>query len=142
MNAKEKAELYAERAELLAVVYLTRREDVLLAHPQTGARFDLLATLLSDGKTTGRAFGVVTSAVDADPPKTNEPDSGLRNVPIPVCEFVFAMDSDAGFWRWIRQPDDARETGLSFSHGDVEPLDNAALEHIVRAVQDWYATRK
>src|SRR5579862_4520383 len=96
------------RAEQLAVVYLTRRSDLIV----TGLKdadygLDLLVSILKDHQRVGRTLGI---QVEATVSKSNlhhrnghievasrhSDTSSLVDVSFPVCLFFFTMDDDRG----------------------------------------------
>lgn len=144
------AAFYAERAEILGGVYLTRRDDLRvsrIAYPDAGV--NLLVTLVRDGVSTGRVFGVQVEAREEPIPCTDEigsvssPSSAWRvaDVPFPVCQFLFSMSDDAGYYRWLKEPADTpvRAPGLREAHNAAwAVLDAEGTTRIVDAVNAWY----
>jgi len=48
--------------------------------------------------------------------------SAYQDAPYPVCQFVFTMDDDQGYWKWIKEPavdDRIGNTLLLNQSGDV-----------------------
>ncbi|MFM7370492.1 MAG: DUF4365 domain-containing protein, partial [Sphaerospermopsis kisseleviana] len=101
------------RSEALAVVYLTRRDDLIVSQQQKDTGLDLLVTITQDGKSSGRMFGVEVKAT-ASSSNLIQHDSifklknkrynnlnVLRDLPFPVCLFFFTLDNDEGYYRWI-----------------------------------------
>jgi hypothetical protein len=136
------AEFIQERARLLAFVVLTRRDDV--AMDQVGPRlaFDYLVSLSSDGTPTGRVFGVKVEGHDggrAALPLPQEP-VGAEDAPFPVCVFLFMMEDDRGYYRWLKEPTIARGRSQLRKPTDARwaDLDTAALGEIVDRVNQWY----
>lgn len=133
------------RAVQLAIVYLTRRDDIAVQNPLPDTGLDLMVALTQDGRNTGRYFGVTTEAAVSGQRNRNafkQPDA-LRYVPFPVCLFRFDMTSDAAQWRWLRQPvEDADWRLLSNQDATLAPLTDNAISEIVQAVQQWYEQRK
>src|SRR5215207_1319589 len=139
-----------KRAEALAVVHLTRRDDLRVERNVFDHGPELLVSIIRDGVLTGRQFGVALKArvSGARPPRMDKPSlhrarERYRDVPFPVCLFLFFMEDDAGFFRWIVEPEVhagearlERDTQLSF-----DPLTDAALGRIVDGVNAWYDAR-
>ncbi len=140
-----------KRAEALAVVHLTRRDDLRVGRNVFDHGPDLLVSVVRDGAMTGRQFGVSLKArvTGARPPRVERASlqrerERYRDVPFPVCLFMFFMEDDAGFFRWIVEPTMhggearlERGTRLSF-----EPLTTEALGRIVDDVNAWYDARE
>src|SRR6185436_10096204 len=69
-----------------------------------------------EGKYTGRVLGVEVRALESHKPvrrvSAKREDFQIRvshigipnEIPFPVCLFVFAMDDDEGFYKWIKKP--------------------------------------
>lgn len=147
---RDMAAFYAERAEILGGVYLTRRDDLRvsrIAYPDAG--LNLLVTLVRDGVSTGRVFGVQVEAREEPISRTLDIDSAssrssvrrVADVPFPVCQFLFSMSDDAGYYRWLKEPADApaRAPGLRVAHDATwAVLDAEGTARIVDAVNAWY----
>ncbi len=151
--AAERRWFVEERAESLAGVYLTDNPDLIVTRQQganSAGVCDVLVQIPHQGRATGRVFGVeVTALLEKESRDTNNvshhwtlrprQQERLRDVPFPVCLFVFEVDTDRGAWGWARQPSGQaltfhREVGLS-------PLTPGAVDDIVAAVNDWYEHR-
>lgn len=78
-------DIYIERTQHMAIVCLTRREGLQVEFVSDNEAIDLKVYL---------------------PTKTgdDQQSSTLDNLPYPVCEFVFDMTTDNGYWRWLRLP--------------------------------------
>lgn len=143
-----------ERAEQLAIVYLSRRDDLVI-NRQKGADYglDLLVSLTSNREYTGRMFGVVVQALKSYQDSgriTTFPaeirfdprESRIHNdLPFPLCLFVFVMESDAGYYRWIKRPAyglDGRPQLLLEQTGSLKKLDDKAIDRIISEVSVWY----
>src|SRR5688500_11819824 len=60
---RDMRQFFAERAELLAVIHLTRRDDLALDRlASSDSGVDFLVTLVQGGVPTGRMFGVQVNA--------------------------------------------------------------------------------
>jgi hypothetical protein len=159
----EKAAFLAERAENLAIVHLTRRDDLIVkrwSQPGAGdSSLDLLVTLTVKGRDTGRVFGVTAKGVDSyrrikrvssgadeirfDPKDMLTPE----DVPFPVCLFVFVMEDDAGYYKWIVKPDYGRDhkSVLRLNRTDLLKRlcreSSASIDEIVEQVNGWYENK-
>ena len=101
------------RAESLAVVYLTRRDDLVIFQPTPNQGLDFLITITKDGFFTGRLFGVEVKATDStsrlskhndilklDKERLNRLEK-LKYLPFPVCLFFFILENDGAYYKWI-----------------------------------------
>lgn len=142
-----------ERAENLAIVHLTRRSDLLVGRTSTrGEGLDLLVTIRKDGAATGRLLGVqVKGRAEATgrgkvPRVRLTPAEARRvqGVAFPVCAFLFTMEEDDGYYRWVREPvvGSNRQPGLTAADAGWAPLTDEALGRIVSAVDAWYDARR
>lgn len=143
-----------QRAESLAIMYLTRRQDLIVARHESDsdAGLDLLVTIGRDGGSSGRIFGVtVKAAVSSHNPhrngghteieSTNGASSYHQDIPFPVLLFFFTMKDDQGYFRWIKEPVPDRKAGASLlmaTSSALMPLTDAAIESIVVEVDAWY----
>lgn len=150
--AMASAELTQRRAESLAAVYLTRRPDLHVeryAVKESG--IDFLVTILKEGASTGRLFGVQTKGIYKQGNRASSHNGSKAtahsidysisaDLPFPVCLFLFSMQDDAGYWRWLLEPrtDAEQRQLLMFSGTGVSPLTNEALAEIVERVNRWY----
>jgi hypothetical protein len=136
------------RAEALAVMHLTRRDDLRISRARWNEpAWDLLVWVTS-AATADCRFGVQVRGVE-------EPVSSARELggehragrgivadpDVPVCLILFSMDDDRGFYRWASEPVVSGKDAPALR----EPrqarwfdLDAAGLERIVGAVTAWY----
>jgi hypothetical protein len=136
------AEFIKERARLLAFVVLTRRDDVVVDRGGSHLGFDYLVSLGSNGTPTGRVFGVHVEGRDvgqAALPLSRDPVEA-EDAPFPVCVFLFMMEDDRGYYRWLKEPVVARGRSQLRKPADARwvDLDTAALGEIVGRVNQWY----
>ncbi|MFP4436805.1 MAG: hypothetical protein ACLFVO_06115 [Chloroflexaceae bacterium] len=144
-----------ERAEQLAIVYLTRRDDLAVIHPPGDATgLDYLVQIQADGRRTTRQFGVTVDGVLTHTLSESRPNDSISNFnsvatgdilpDIPVCALLFVMKSDTGYYRWIREPvvtDSGAVALIPRPDSHFSRLDTAALDRIVAQVNAWYAAR-
>lgn len=141
--------LIAERAQSLALVLLTRREDLDIAESRADVGFDLLVTLRPGPKPGVRQFGVELwgrwPRLAADQAtKVLQPrlQKLLRHAPFPypVVVFVFTMEDDRGWYAWSAEPSVTDQGAELIQHGEpsCHPLDAQALDEIIDAVDRWY----
>src|SRR5262245_6903624 len=140
----------AERARALALVHLTRRDDLLIqAHPhERGLAF--LVDVTQGGKPTSRRFGVAVRGVRPavavqHANKVLKPtlQSFLKTGPFAfaVCLFFFTMQDDAGYYTWIAEPallDGTRPKLKAHGTANCATLNREALAGIVVQVNEWY----
>jgi hypothetical protein len=140
----------AERSKALAMVVLTRRDDLVVrnAGQDTGLQF-LVSFSKGNGEPAIRQFGVFlrgtkSPVIEAHLDRTLRPkmQSYLRKgpFPYPVCLFHFTMDDDQGYFTWVAEPAVAdEEPRLLLQEGPhSRKLDRAALDEIVDKVDRWY----
>jgi len=144
-----------ERAEQLAIVYLTRRNDLAVIHPPGDATgLDYLVQIQAEDRHTTRQFGVTVDGVLTHTLSESRPNDTITDfnsvvtgdiLPnIPVCALLFVMKSDTGYYRWIREPivtDSGEAILLPRPDSHFSRLDTAALDTIVAQVNTWYAAR-
>jgi hypothetical protein len=133
-----------ERAEALALVHLTRRNDLRVTKLNDDYGVDLLVEISRDDLPTGRMFGVILRA-RLSPRELSKFDQintrFTQDVPFPLCLFAFVMENDAAYYRWIKQPLVSREGfhSLAFNHSEqLNPLTKESMDQIVHEVEQWY----
>jgi len=148
--------LLEERAEQLAIVHLTRRDDVIVVPAHADYGIDLLVHITKAGARTGRIFGVQIAARNVLKPAHNGASQGqdvrislpflpaFSDLPFPLCLFVFSMENDEGYYRWILEP--SLETGgrprlVLHEQSFFKKLTKSALDNIVQSVNTWYETK-
>ncbi|MDQ2688370.1 MAG: DUF4365 domain-containing protein [Armatimonadota bacterium] len=140
-----------ERAQNLAILALTDHSDVSVI-PRSDANIgvSILANIRESGESVGRLFGVdVRAMLSGDLRALNlslDKNSQLhyRDVPFPVCLFLFTVDNGWGYWGWIHQPAfGADGTPLLLRNEGIalKELDSAEVNNIVHAVTHWYDHR-
>lgn len=164
--AAEQAWYIAERAEALATLFLTRRDD-LEVRPSgrygRDAGYDILVQIKKDHTVTDAAFGIEVKGVRSEKRRgksaflVNYARSEIRAATLPVCIFLFAVDDEQGFYRWLFEPvispqgkaelrfnlnithdDPARREQVSV-RSDFAPLTGQAIDAIIEQVKRWYA---
>jgi hypothetical protein len=140
----------SERARALAVVYLTRREDLIVTEETADVGVDLWVTLNLDDKQGQRRFGVelrgVPTAVTVDHANAVLRPSMQQIMrygpfPFPVVLFFFTMDNSEGWYTWAAEPIVSPEGAFELvQHGKAacRPLNSDAIDSIVEAVDRWY----
>jgi len=139
-----------ERVRALAVVYLTRRDDLIITEEEAAFGVDLWVTLNLEDKEGHRKFGVElrggrTAATAAHANKVLYPtmQKMLRYgpFPFPVVLFLFTMDNNQGWYTWAAEPVVSSEGQFELvQHGEAScrTLDTKAIDGIVEAVDLWY----
>jgi hypothetical protein len=138
-----------ERAEHLAVVYLTRRQDLVIERMTMTADYglDIFITILRDKLPTGRVFGVQVKGQDKafkdiqklSLPFTQNETNYFQDMPFPVCVFLFTMENDRGYYRWIRYSLAESNQVLRSREQELwHPLDEHEIGQIVDDVNAWY----
>ncbi len=149
--SEEKQEWFvAERARVLAMVHLTRRDDLVVAKAGPGVGLEFLVSIAREnGGPSARQFGVFlrgtkSPATEAHLDKVLRPAmqafSRIGQFPYPVCLFHFSMDDDQGHYTWVAEPTVADEGPRLLMHDapHFRKLDRAALDEIVGKVDRWY----
>lgn len=143
-----------ERAEQLALVYLSRRDDLVITK-SAGSDYglDFLVSIGRENEYTGRMFGIrVSSRLSLKPVYQRALDvykmniklnkiSGFKDIPFPLCLFVFAMENDEGYYRWIKKPvtDPEGTPKLLFHKANIfKKLTRKEFDNIVAQVNLWY----
>jgi hypothetical protein len=128
-----------ERLHALAVVSLTRRNDLALMNPPEGSGLDFIVEIEKRGRPTGRRFGVQLLPLNGA--------TRMREVPwvdsptFPVCIFAFDVADERAGYAWPREPV-VTEEGVAklveHTGQGYEELDRKALDRIVAQVNRWY----
>jgi hypothetical protein len=141
-----------QRGEALAYVLLTRSEQLAIAQQQTEDEtgLDFRVEILKNGHRSGRLFGVIVKSIlkssDTEILSSQELlDNGnlrwLETLPFPVCLFLFIMQTDEGFYRWLTEPfvaEDGRPKLTSETTKSLERLNSDALDTLITHVDRWY----
>jgi hypothetical protein len=155
--ATKEAWYIGQRSEALAIMYLTRRDDLIVSRQKEKDRgLDFLVTLLKDGGYSGRLFGVQVKAT-VSTPKLVQHDNlieiklnldslqSLAELPFPVCLFFFTLENDQGYYKWILEPviEGQSSSKLFFNKSnEFTKLTDKEIEEIISVVNNWYDTRK
>jgi hypothetical protein len=147
--------LMTRRADLLAFLRLTDRDDLLvdrLASRQAGTDFRVAM-----GKGRGqaeRAFRVVFEGVPGWVARPDDLHAVLdREIKgaeqsdelLPLVVFVFTMDDDQGYYGWILEPRVTPPQGLvrrRTSEICWRKLDEGGIDEIVAKVNAWYDAQR
>jgi len=151
MSIKEqkRTRLIEKRARALALMVLTRREDLLIEEVTDDIGLDLIIRFHTEGKDGLREFGVQVRGTGTSATKS-EADAVLRTSlqelkrygPFlrPSCLFLFAMANDSGWYTWVAEPiaEDGQALLRRCADPDCRPLDKRGLNEIVDAGDEWY----
>ncbi|MFN6514055.1 MAG: DUF4365 domain-containing protein [Nostoc sp. CreGUA01] len=154
---KTRVPWYIERrAESLAIVYLTRRDDLIISQPTPNQGLDFLITITKDGVYTGRLFGIEVKATDYTSKLSKDNDilkldkerlnrlEKFQDLPFPVCLFFFILEEDRGYYKWILEPqiNEQKQVSLHFNENDeLKKLDDKEIANIISIVNSWYDQR-
>jgi hypothetical protein len=140
-----------ERARALALVYLTRRKDLIVTEETADVGVDLWVTLNPGDKEGHRKFGVQLKGAWAavTPGHVNRAlQSGMQQMlryrpfPFPVVLFFFTMENNEGWYTWVAEPV-VSSVGefeiVQHNAASCRALDTGAIDEIVEAVDRWYA---
>ncbi len=136
-----------ERAEHLAVVYLTRRQDLVIERMTADYGLDMLVTILRDKLPTGRVFGVQVKGrekafkdiQEVSLSFTQKETDYFQDIPFTVCVFLFTMEDDKGYYRWIKYPvGESNQVLRSIKQERWHPLDEFEIGMIIDDVTAWY----
>ncbi|RKZ86576.1 MAG: hypothetical protein DRR16_09395, partial [Candidatus Parabeggiatoa sp. nov. 3] len=130
------------RAEYLATIHLSRRDDLVITKQPSAENygFDILVSICQNLKPMGRVFGIQLEALKSLKPfyqeqfsvneiKLNIETSKPKDIPFPIYFFVFTMENDEGYYRKMTSPtlNDNLFKRLSFD----------AIDKIVEEVNLW-----
>lgn len=142
-----------KRAEALAIVYLSRRDDLIISQSTPNEGLDFLITITKDGVYTGRLFGIEVKATDStsrlskhnntlklDKNRLNRVKI-FKDLPFPVCLFFFILENDQGYYKWILEPkiNEQNHVSLHFNENEeLKKLDNQEITNMISLVNSWY----
>lgn len=146
---RDMREFFEHRAEALATVYLTRRDDLVVNRVVSPAgAADFLVELTPEGESTGRVFGVRVRAFEHavhGPDELKVPLSGaaaaVSDAPMPYCAFVFTMQDDRGYFSWLKEPATTPRSGPGLKavrEARWSKLDDGGMDRLVARVNAWY----
>ena len=139
-----------ERAEALAILYLTRREDLLVRRQRAEDGIDLLVEIRRGGQSSGRLFGLLleaqVSAMNENAHQKGQPledklSERAERFPFPVCMFFFTMSNDEGYFQWVSEPFITEEGQPKLRTNTTDPLKkftSEAFDHLIHRVNRWY----
>jgi hypothetical protein len=139
-----------ERAEALAIVYLTDRSDLVVTKPRTNHGLDLIVDLVKEDRPTKRSFGIVLEGTQASLTETKANrlltaalrlHRGEGIFPFPVCLFLFGVRNNEAFFTWLAEPI-VTKGGKPKLHvpktAACQKPSAETLDEIVTRVLQWY----
>lgn len=146
----QQTRLIAERVRALAIILLTRREDVSIREVTEDFGLDLIATIIQEEKPGLRQFGVelrgVWSKVTAEHSNAVLYQSMQHMLrygpfPFPVVLFFYTMENGEGWYTWTNEPCITSDGGFELranEEASCRPLDDQAVDEIISRVDAWY----
>src|SRR5437870_5327547 len=117
------ARFLRKRVQALAVMYLTRRKDLIVEEASADTGLDLIARFVPEGKEGTRQFGVALRGVWSSGTQDQIGKllgRSLREVQrsgpfaFPVSLFFFTMEGNQGWYAWVAEP--VVEAGRALLH--------------------------
>lgn len=148
--------LLEQRALQLAILHLSRRDDLLISPSKDEYGIDLLVSLLLGGKSKGRVFGIMVKAGRFVSVKTVGVEQNQFKLPInvpalpedlpfPLALFVFNMEDDEGYCRWLLAPTPTLATNASrpsLSQAQTfRRVSPTTIDELIAQVNHWYDLR-
>lgn len=143
-----------ERAEQLAIIYLSRSPALTIERLPSDFGLDMLVTVCPDQSPTGRIFGVQIKArhghFDASvqniaPSLFQSVPKSYKDLPFPVFTVVFTMDDDRGYTNGLSYPkpgSDRPSTITAIKNDGWRSLDEYPVHQLIGEVNSWYEARR
>ncbi len=159
MTNQQEGRLLAERVEAMAIMHLTRRDDLVVRREirkPGDPIMDLTVEIREDGRRVNwRRFGIYLQGVRT-PETISTANSKLKvslrrffndygEPSIPFCLFYFTMEDNRGYCTWLAEPMvEAARPGLRYhrENANCTTLDLGSLDSIVGAVNAYYSALK
>lgn len=153
MLSKNEPWYLEQRTKNLAIMYLTRRQDLTVTYQDSKHGLDLIVAIGQNGDYTGRIFGVKLQAAST----SNEATRGVsktwwhkaqalfEDTPFPIIVTIFTMEDDQGYYGWLKEPqlDENGNVRLSLTPDyTLSKLVDSDLDAIVAKVNNWYDSKK
>ena len=158
----------SKHAEVLATVCLARRHDLLVipvSRYNRDAGYDLLVQLNNKKFDSNMSFAIkVKGMVGTNLEQSNSfavhyGRGQIQNGGLPACIFLFNVDSEQGYYRWLYEPiiDENGRPHLRLDHKlesspnhsqrskirwEFQVLDDDALQRIIDQVTRWYKVKQ
>jgi hypothetical protein len=150
------------RAESLAIVLLTRHRDVKIqpTPPSADVGYDLIAQIAPKGVFSGRMFAVEIKAhktlasigvkaqekgrlrLGASLKRNLETKaSRFADLPFPLLFIVFDMETDAGYFGWLREPESTTGRLVTPALRTADLWSRDTHRQVVKRVDSWYKKR-
>lgn len=170
MSKAEESWVNARRAESLAQLMLSQRPDLeVIQAPQTSsrARYDFLVRIHKKRISPPPEFAVEAKGMRGGfyqreaRALINQTEGSAKTTDVPLCLFVFEVESREGFYRWVLFPDgfpfrDGKGDSVRSFHAALadapasyellqegfRPLNAHAVDEIVNEVVVWYKKRR
>jgi hypothetical protein len=141
----------AERARALAMVLLTRRQDLVVSETKQDTGLDYSVTIRARDAIGNRPFGIYMGASMAPVATLSEANQQLKPVLdkarsagpffFPVCIFYFTVKDSQGYYSWAYEPVVPAEGQLRLAANErpaCRKLGDEGLDEIVALVNRWY----
>lgn len=140
-----------QRATALALVYLTRRDDLVVRQEhERDYGLDFIVEIVDKDQPTRKVFGIQLKAdtsITAEEAASDKFTSTLQDqqwlgkLPFPVCLFLFSVKEGVGFYKWLTKPvvtaDSTPKLQLNVT-GEFNKLNTESLDTLVAEVNQWY----
>lgn len=136
-----------ERSENLALVLLTRYNPSLkITKADEVHGIDYLVDLAHNGQ----IFGVEVKGSVGPVPSSGKSEwkkfvAKYKQIPFPVCIFAFDVQTDDGWYGWVREPvvDSAKNRSLLFHEKlTFAQLNDDEVAAIMKSVEKWYQAKR
>jgi hypothetical protein len=150
MDREFKQWFITERARALAMILLTRRDDLEVKETSEENGLDFTVYIKADADSGNRPFGVYVAGgmtpatLDAAGQYMKPALEKVQSIgpfPFPVCLFYFTVKHDKGYCAWVYEPAVTRKGHRLMCHSEPRSrkLDDESLGEIVAAVKQWYS---
>jgi hypothetical protein len=149
VTSETKARFLAERAQALATVILTRRDDLKIVETKKETGLDLHVHVEREDKAMRLTFGVLLRAVPS-PASAEQANAvlrptmgqfvGMRKFTYPVCLFFFTMREEQAYFSWLAEPVVNGHAPKLVHHEKAQcvELTDEVLSQVVERVVAWY----
>jgi hypothetical protein len=149
MTKEERERLMADQVFALAMVILTRRNDLSIAATKKDTGLDLHVYIKREDNPMRLVFGVLLRGMsDAVTPEqankilkpTVAQFQGMRKFTYPVCVFLFTTREQQAFFSWLAEPvvNDGVPKLVHHEKANAVPLTNELLEQVIQQIVAWY----
>lgn len=140
-----------ERAEQLAIVYLSRSPELTIERLPSDFGLDMLVTVCPDQSPSGRVFGVQVKARHGLFDKSVQSlassllqtdDKIYKDLPFPVFTVVFTMDDDKGYSNGLSHPHPGSDRPSTTRNDEWRSIDEYSVHQLISDVNNWYGSRR